>query len=113
VELVGEWNTDLTEYLVPNPLCPRCGEETQLIIHPHGRYVIAGYGGFQPAGAFTVDDAGLITFDRTATAGEGDCGNATYSWELEGDELTFTAIEPDPCGRRGEALDGVTYTRAE
>jgi hypothetical protein len=111
-ELVGEWETDLTQYLDPDPVCPNCGAETRLLIRAHGQYVVAGYGPFRPGGAFSVED-GLITFARSSRAGETACESATYSWELDGERLTFTALAEDPCGRRGDALDGVTYTRAE
>lgn len=112
-ELIGTWETDLTQYLEPDPLCPNCGERTRLLIHPHGQYAIAGYGPYRPGGNFRAQDDGTLYFDRSSRAGEQDCGNAIYAWELDGEELTFTALEPDPCGRRGDALDGVTYTRAE
>lgn len=47
-----------------------------------------------------------ITFSHSVCQGEW-----TYRWAVEGDTLTFTALEPiDPCGRRA-FLDGVTYTR--
>lgn len=113
-ELIGTWETDLTEYVDPDPLCPNCnyGAETRLIIQAHGQYTVAGYGPYRPGGSFTIQDD-LIIFDRSSRAGDTDCANATYSWELDGDQLTFRALEPDPCGRRGEALDGVTYTRAD
>lgn len=111
-ELVGTWHTDLTPYITPDPLCPNCGKETRLIIHAHGQYAVAGYGPYRPGGSFTMD-GDLIHFDRSSQAGSTDCANATYSYELDGDELTFTALEEDPCGRRGDALDGVTYTRGE
>lgn len=111
-ELVGTWHTDLTPYLTPDPLCPRCGEKTRLLIHAHGQYAIAGYGPYRPGGSFTVD-GDRIVFDRSSQGGFTDCANATYTYELNGDELTFTALDEDPCGRRGDALDGVTYTRGE
>lgn len=111
-ELIGRWQTDLTQYLDHNPLCPNCGAETELTIHAHGRYTIGGYGPFRPSGSFTFAD-GLLTFDRSTVAGQGDCPNATYSWLLEGDELTFSVVGHDGCAIRADALDGVTYTRAE
>ena len=38
-------------------------------------------------------------------------GTGTYRWSLHEGSLTFTSIEPDPCGGRSAALDGFTYTR--
>lgn len=111
-ELIGEWETDLTEYLEPDPTCPNCGERTRLLIHAHGQYAVAGYGPYRPGGTFTVDD-GVLHFARGSRAGETECEDARYTYELDGDQITFTAVEQDPCGRRGDALDGVTYTRSE
>ncbi len=38
-------------------------------------------------------------------------GTGTYRWSLHEGSLTFTSIEPDPCGGRSAVLDGITYTR--
>lgn len=111
-ELIGSWETDLTEYLEPDPLCPNCGERTRLLIHAHGQYAIAGYGPYRPGGTFRVEE-GVLLFERGSRAGETECEDARYTYTLDGDQLTFSAIEEDPCSRRGNALDGVTYTRSE
>ena len=36
----------------------------------------------------------------------------TYRWTLKAAALTFTVVERDPCPRRAEILDGLTYTKA-
>lgn len=38
-------------------------------------------------------------------------GEGRYAWSIEGDELHFDSVEPDPCDGRSKSFDGVTYTR--
>ncbi len=112
-ELLGEWHADLAEFLAEDERCDVCGTQIRLIIRPDGTAIIAGYGGFQPGGRFTIRND-LITFERISLAGEGPgCGEGVYRWRLRVESLTFSAVEHDPCGRRGETLDGITYTRAD
>lgn len=60
-------------------------------------------------------EAGRISVegDVIEFLGGGLCREAgAYRWSLEGDTLTFTAVEPlDPCPERKGLLDGKVYTR--
>ena len=40
-----------------------------------------------------------------------DCQGASYQWSLEGEELTFTVVDRDPCGDRWDTLAGGTWHR--
>jgi hypothetical protein len=106
-DLVGTWETDLRDFLEPEDICSPCGPEVTLTIRAHGSWTVARTGG-QASGAFSMDD-GQMTFGPNTSCD----GSGTYRWEGGGDTLTFTAVEPDECARRQEALDGPTYIRQE
>jgi hypothetical protein len=38
-------------------------------------------------------------------------GVGRYRWKVEGKELRFRLIGKEPCGGRGDILDGSTYTK--
>ena len=57
--------------------------------------------------SFTAD---TVTFTSSMMGCPGGIG--TYRWELDGDSLTLTQLDPaDECDIRGAQLDGQTFTR--
>ena len=37
-------------------------------------------------------------------------GSGTYQWAIDGDRLTLTPVDDDPCTGRSEVIIGYTYT---
>lgn len=107
-EVVGIWETDLRDYYPDDDdICSPCGPEVTLTIGAEGTWRVQRAGG-QASGGLSLDDGHLVFGPSTVCPGIG-----TYEWRSDGDTLTLTAVEPDDCVRRQEALDGPTYVRQE
>jgi hypothetical protein len=52
----------------------------------------------------------VITFERVLVAGQTPCGRGVYRWQRDGETLTLTALERDPCEARREVIDGIPYS---
>jgi hypothetical protein len=95
-EIQGTWHTilDETDPLLANEVELRISEDRYGWTRGAGSH----------SGEIAVDDGEISFGPNDVCAGPG-----TYAWSLEGGELTFTAVSPDPCGSRAAILDGQTY----
>ncbi len=55
--------------------------------------------------------ARAATPDGVSFAADADCLGASYRWAVNGDELTFTVVDRDPCSDRWDTLAGGTWHR--
>ncbi len=97
-DLVGAWEVDV--------------QPTAAIEHVVLRLTATGYRidreGALGSGTMSVEG------DRATFSGSALCqGTGVYRWELDGETLRFTPVEPDACPGRAAVLDGATYTRTE
>jgi hypothetical protein len=69
------------------------------------RYLVTSPG-HSASGSIAVRGDLIEFFGSSACSGSG-----TYRWSLQGTALSFTGTAVDPCGDRGTALSGITYTR--
>lgn len=92
-ELTGAWHTALS-----------ASDQVELRLHDNLYGITRG----------PVNEPGKIAIqgDQIAFYSSILCkGTGTYRWSLHDGSVTFTSIEPDPCGGRSAVLDGITYTR--
>ena len=94
-ELEGSWRTLLGS-----------GESRMLSLRGNqGVFNQPGGGGV--VGEISVEGDRITFFESELCVAAG-----TWQWSIEGDSLTFTAVDPiDPCGSRRQVLEGVTYNR--
>ncbi|HXV72835.1 MAG TPA: hypothetical protein VEB69_15710 [Acidimicrobiia bacterium] len=95
-EIRGPWRAELSGFEPPMD---------RVFLSLNGTNYGASWGPESQGGTISVV-GDTITFSMYVCEGAW-----TYRWVVEGDTLTFTALEPiDPCTRR-VFLDGVTYVR--
>jgi hypothetical protein len=97
VELSGVWRTNLGtgDQVLDNVSLNLSGNQYAIQRGPNSG-----------TGSISVDGDTIAFFASSICDGTG-----TYRWAVEGETLTLTAIESDPCGNRSLVLDGITYTK--
>jgi len=76
----------------------------RLVLNLNGTTYAISVGNQSPGGQISVD-GNQITFSGGPSPGDG-----FYEWTVEGETLTFTALEPDPSSGRQGALE-LVFTR--
>ncbi len=82
----------------------RIGSDRTLLTLIPGFYKVSR-GGAGGGGKISVSGDQIEFFGSNLCEGSG-----TYSWIVDGDELTLAPVTEDPCGR-ASALANITYTR--
>ena len=97
VELSGVWRTNLGtgDQVLDNVSLTLSGNQYALQRGPNSA-----------TGSISVAGDTIAFFASSLCDGTG-----TYRWVVEGETLTLTVIDPDPCGNRSLVLDGITYDR--
>ena len=95
-ELQGSWRTTLDEDLG--------GHSVTLQLLPTSYRITRA--GNQATGSISVNGDQIEFFGSTLCEGSG-----TYQWAIDGDRLTLTPVDDDPCTGRSEVIIGYTYTR--
>ena len=112
--LMGTWTATLADTDLPAAVPQESRAELTgawVVAFHEGNHFVATHGGTQVVQGSYQISGNQLTF-ATGETGPAACNQpATYNWQVNNGQLTFTTVGQDPCGGRAVVLTSRPFTR--